>query len=77
MMSVQFTSANEVWIAPTKKSGRTLAAQFLKSTDGGKTFNLVQSLDNCMAADMDFADGVGFAACLSSSGSSGSVAIYK
>jgi hypothetical protein len=49
----------------------------MKSTDGGKTFTLVQSLDNCMAADMDFADGAGFAACLSSSGSAGFVALYK
>lgn len=77
LMTVKFTSASEVWIVPTKKTGRTLAAQFMKSTDGGKTFSLVQSLDNCMAADVDFADGVGYAACLSSSGSSGSVAMYK
>lgn len=77
LMSVRFVSETEVWIAPTKKSGRTLSAEFMKSTDGGKTFTLVQSLDNCMAADMDFADGAGFAACLSSSGSAGFVALYK
>ena len=78
LTSVVFSSATDAWIAPCKKSGRTLSGQFMKSTDGGKTFSLVQSLDNCYAIDLDFSqDGAGYAACLSSSGSSGSVATYK
>ncbi|RYD71398.1 MAG: hypothetical protein EOP84_24945, partial [Verrucomicrobiaceae bacterium] len=46
-MVAKFTGPNTVWIVPTKKSGRTLSAQFMKSIDGGKTFSLVQALDNC------------------------------
>ncbi len=76
LTTVKFTSANEVWIAPTVKTKRAMTADFMKSTDGGKTFTLVQSLDNCMGVDIDFADGVGFAACISSSGGSASIAMY-
>ena len=37
----------------------------------------LQELDDCFAFDIDFAESVGAAACLSSSGSSGSIAMYK
>lgn len=78
LSAVSFVSGSTAWIAPTKKNGRTLTGDFYKTTDGGKTFTLIQSVDNCYSIDVDFSsDGSGYAACLSSSGSSGSVAEYK
>eukprot|EP01040_Poterioochromonas_malhamensis_P010200 gene10200-11091_t len=76
LMGVKFTSETEGWAAGTSKSGRNLLGQFYRTTDGGKTWNLEQSLTNCYAIDMDFAVNKGYAACSSSSGSSCTVAVY-
>ena len=64
------------WLVGTSKNGRDLYGQFYHTVDGGKTWNLEQSLNNCFAIDLDFAETTGFAACSSSSGSSCSVAQY-
>jgi len=79
MMSVDFLTEDEGWVAGTKKSGRNLIAQFYHTVDGGKSFTLEETLSNCFAIDLDFApsDGTGIAACISSSGSTCSVAWYR
>lgn len=77
LMGVKFVSPSEGWMLGTSKSGRTLTGKFYKTADGGKTFQLYQNLDNCIGSDIDFAEGAGFAACCSSSGSSCSVALLK
>lgn len=77
LMAAKFVSETDVWIAGTGLSGRHVMGQFYYSSDSGTTFTLVQSLDNCYVLDIDFADGVGFASCSSSSGSTTTVAIYK
>jgi len=77
LMQVDLISELEGWAAGTAKDGRNLYGQFYWTNDGGKTWVLKQSLNNCFCIDMDFADAKGFAACSSSSGSSCSVAIYQ
>lgn len=78
MMSAVVTSETEGWIAGMQPEDlRTKDGLFYKTTDGGKTFTLTQSLPNCMPIDMDFGDKTGAAACISSSGSSSSVAHYQ
>jgi hypothetical protein len=43
LMSAYFISTDELWLAGTVvKSGRSLYGQFRKSTNGGKSFDLVQ-----------------------------------
>jgi hypothetical protein len=71
-----WASDSEVWLVGTSKQGRQLYGQFRKSTDGGKTFALQQSLPDCYGIDIDFGKDVGFAACVSSSGASCAVAMY-
>jgi hypothetical protein len=78
MMSVRFNGDSEVWIAPAVSAGRgQLGTQFMVSSDGGQTWTAKQTLDNCFAISMDFADGVGVCACLNSSGTAGALAMYK
>lgn len=77
LMGVKFVNKNEAWMLGTSKSGRQLYGQFYKTTDGGKTFNLVQSLQNCLAIDLDVIGEAGYAACCNSSGSACNVAVYK
>eukprot|EP01034_Spumella_vulgaris_P025849 gene25849-32346_t len=79
LMQAKFINENEAWVAGTGKSGRNINGQFYKTTDGGLTWKLEQSLANCFAIDMDFPVPLGtkgFAACSSSSGTSCSVAEY-
>lgn len=77
LMGFKFASPDEGWMLGTAKVGRMLTGKFFRTTDGGKTFELYQSLDNCLGTDVDFAEGAGFAACCSSSGTSCSVALLK
>lgn len=77
LMSVKFVSATDAWLLTTQKSSRGLVGNFFKTTDGGKTFNLDNTLSNCMGMDISFAGNTGFAACCSSSGASCSIAMYK
>jgi photosystem II stability/assembly factor-like uncharacterized protein len=76
LMSVVMTSATDGFIAPIA-SGRGMATDFLMTLDGGKTWTASQSLGDCYAIDVDSAQGLGVAACLSSSGSSGAIAMYQ
>jgi photosystem II stability/assembly factor-like uncharacterized protein len=76
LMQIKFISELEGWAAGTSKQGRNLYGQFYHTNDGGKTWALQQSLQNCFAIDMDFAMNKGYAACSSSSGASCSVAVY-
>jgi hypothetical protein len=78
LMGVKLVSPTEGYLFGTAKKGRNLSGQFWATSDGGKSFALKQSLSNCFAIDFDFSqDGLGIAACSSSSGSSCSVALYK
>mmetsp|Transcript_16233 Transcript_16233/g.24452 ORF Transcript_16233/g.24452 Transcript_16233/m.24452 type:complete len:298 (+) Transcript_16233:2-895(+) len=77
LMGASWVSETEGWLAGTAKDGRTLSGLFYKTTDGGKTFALEQTLDDCFALDVDFADDLGVAACSSSSGASATVAMYQ
>jgi hypothetical protein len=70
-------SDSEVWIGGVVKNRGALSGQFYHSTDAGMTWALEQSLDNCYPMDLAFGESVGFASCMSSSGASGSVAVYK
>lgn len=76
LMSVKFVSENEAWMAGADKKAIAINGLFWKTVDGGKTFNLEQTLSNCFVLDMDFGGDVGYAACASSSGSTASVAMY-
>jgi len=80
--TVSFTSAAwkddmEGWVAGAVQNGRSLSGLFMKTSDGGKTFSVEQNLENCLVMDMDFGDDLGVAACVSSTGSSCSMAWYK
>jgi photosystem II stability/assembly factor-like uncharacterized protein len=78
MMGVKLTSPTEGYLMGTAKKGRNLSGQFWATSDGGKSFALKESFSNCFAIDFDFSqDGLGVAACSSSSGASCSVAFYK
>ena len=77
LMGAAFINSNDVWIVGTAKSGRELLGQYRLSTDGGKTFSLIQSLSDCLAMDLSFGDDeVGYSVCLNSAGSSGYIAMY-
>jgi hypothetical protein len=67
---------NNGWLAGVAKDGRDLTGLFYKTTDGGASFSLEQSLLNCYPIDLDFKGTTGAAACLDSSGSYGQVAMY-
>lgn len=77
LIQVKLLNELEGWASGTIKQGRSYYGQFYHTLDGGKTWSVGQSLNNCMAVDLDFAENVGYAACVSSSGASCSVAIYK
>ena len=78
LMSVNFISDNEVWLGGFGKESRTYEGHFWHSTDGGYTWTLDTSLDNCLVLDMDFAPptGTGYAACVPPSGAAGTIAMY-
>jgi len=79
VMSVLMTSPTQGFIAPVGPGASRggIAADFMLTTDGGLTWSASQSLDNCYAIDADGADGFALAACLNSSGSAGSIAMYQ
>lgn len=75
--SVAWITETEGWLGATAKDGRNLEGLFYKTTDGGKSYTLDQKVDNCFIMDIDSAGEAGVASCLSSSGSSASVAQYQ
>lgn len=76
IMGATWVSETEAWLGATSKQGPQLSGVFFHTTDGGATFSVEQELPNCFLMDLDFANGVGYAACSSSSGASCSVAMY-
>jgi hypothetical protein len=72
MIAASCSGGNTCRIGGTKKDGRHVYGQFYLSLDGGLSWELEQSLDNCLILDMDFP----YATCSSSSGSSAMVAQY-
>jgi photosystem II stability/assembly factor-like uncharacterized protein len=75
--SVAWMSDTVGWLGATAKTGRDLEGLFYKTTDGGKSYVLDQQVDNCFIMDIDSVGETGVASCLSSSGSSASVAQYN
>jgi hypothetical protein len=76
IMGSAWIDDNEGWLGATAKDRSVLSGVFFHTTDGGKTYSVEQTLDNCFLMDMSFANGVGYASCSSSSGASASVAMY-
>lgn len=77
LMGASWSSETDGWLAGTAKDGRVLSGLFYRTTDGGKTYSVEQTLDDCFAMDLDFAGEFGLASCASSSGSSANVATYQ
>jgi photosystem II stability/assembly factor-like uncharacterized protein len=46
LMSVDWVSETEGWLAGTAKNGRTLTGLFYKTVDGGKTYKIEQVIKN-------------------------------
>jgi hypothetical protein len=76
IMAAAWVSDSEGWLGATMKDRNKLSAVFYHTVDGGKTFTVGQTLDDCFVMDMDFGGDVGFVSCVSSSGSSARVAMY-
>ena len=76
LMAVHMTSETDGWLAGGQKSRGVMIGQFYTTTDGGMTWTLSQSLNDCYPLDMDFSDGKGVASCMSSSGQSCSLATF-
>lgn len=76
LMAASMTSPTTGWLAAGKKKGG-MYGQFYTTNDGGMTWVLAQSLENCYPTDMDFSSGQGIAACVSSSGASATVALLN
>lgn len=78
VMSVLMTSATDGFIIPAGPGDtHGIQSDFMLTTDGGMTWTASQQLQNCFAIDADGADGFALAACINSSGSAGSIAMYK
>lgn len=76
IMGAAWVSETEGWLGATTKVRTQLNAVFFHTTDGGATYTVEQTLENCFLMDMTFANGVGYASCSTSSGSNGYVAMY-
>ena len=76
IMASAWVSDDEGWLGAVGKSKTQLEAVFFHTTDGGKTYNVGQTLTNCFPMDMTFGSTVGYATCLNSAGSAGYVAMY-
>mmetsp|Transcript_2230 Transcript_2230/g.2199 ORF Transcript_2230/g.2199 Transcript_2230/m.2199 type:complete len:83 (+) Transcript_2230:1964-2212(+) len=69
----------EGWIAGASMDylGR-ITGLFFHTTDGGITYTLHQTLDNCFPMDMDFASSkFGVVSCVTSSGLTSMIAVYQ
>lgn len=76
IMGAAWVDDQEGWLGATAKDRTQLNGVFFHTTDGGKTFQVEETLPNCFLMDLTFANGVGYAACSTSSGSNGYVAMY-
>lgn len=79
LMAAKMVSDTEVWIAPLQAGRGKFQADFLHSTDGGKTFTLAQSLENCFSTDVesDPSGALVASTCLNAAGTSSTVAFYQ
>jgi len=77
LMSVAMTSSTTGWLAGVTHSAKGMTGQFYSTSDAGATWTLAQSLPDCYPASVSFASGQGVASCISSSGASGTTALYN
>ena len=78
-MQAKFLNAEVGWLGgfgPSEGS-RNYYGHFWSTTDGGKTWELNDELENCVVMDMDFGPSVGYAACVSPYGGLCTVALYQ
>ena len=76
IMGAAWIDDKEGWLGATAKDRSQLNGVFFHTMDGGKTWSLDATLDNCFLMDLTFANGVGYASCSTSSGSNGYVTMY-
>lgn len=75
-VSWPMTSPTTGWMAGAVHA-RGMTGQFYYTEDGGQTWVLRQTMDNCMPLDLSFSQsGLGVASCVSSSGSTAQAALY-
>lgn len=78
LMSASFLSATEGWLGGFGVGDqRQYEGHFWYTSDGGKSWEIEGTLDNCLVLDMDFSATVGYAACVPPSGGAGNVAMYQ
>lgn len=78
-MAVKLVDSKNGWFAGLIKKRLAYDGQFFATTDGGITWTLAQTVTDCYPVDLDLSDdgSTGVASCLSSSGSSASIALYN
>ena len=78
-MACKMVSDDEVWLAPLVAGRGKFQTDFLHSTDGGKSFTSVQSLENCFSTYVDSDPSATLVAstCLNAAGTSTTVAFYQ
>ena len=79
LLAVKMVSETEGWMGPSgllPGSNTVAVTDFYQTTDGGATWSLGQTLQDCVAAEIDSADGLVMAACMGHF-SSATVAVYK
>lgn len=79
LMACKMVSEDDVWIAPLQAGRGKFQADFLHSTDGGKSFTNAQSLENCFSTfvDSDPSGALVASTCLNAAGTSTTVAFYQ
>lgn len=80
MMAVTFTSEMEGWIAPSGYASSDprdgVVTDFMRTTDGGSTWNIDQSLKSCISTDMESAGSLTLSTCLMEGGLKSRIATY-
>lgn len=76
--AVKLIDAKVGWFVGMVKKRLTMEGQFYTTVDGGVTWKLAQTLPDCYPMDLDMSDDgtTGITTCLSSSGSSATIALY-
>jgi len=81
-VQVKMTSASDGWISPSgfapgSNSPTDVATYFMRTTDGGATWALNQTLLDCISSDIESAEGLTISTCLTAGGLSSRVAFYQ
>ena len=79
LLAVKMVSETEGWMGPSgllPGSNTVAVTDFYQTTDGGATWSLGQTLQDCVAAEIDSAAGLVMAACMGHF-SNATVAVYK